>query len=287
METNKTTKTDLYKIDPRNIVVVEGFNSRVDFKLEELIESIRDNGVKQPISVIAFKDKDGTEKYRLVDGERRYRATMKLLEEGVEIARIPAIFLPKSLTQEELLLEQLVRNEGKSFTDYEYSIACKKFIDFGLTKSEIAKRLHKNNGQVSYWLSIQDMTPELKEYFKTGKVTYSEYHRMAEAHKDKSGNVDEDGILKELNGAYKVAKAKGKTHVTLADLDIASSKTISYRNSKDIRKGLKLLLDYYKRYTKDGEISIDIDLIDICTRLTNGETIDEIFAKAVLATKQS
>ena len=131
------------------------------------------------------------------------------------------------------------------------------------------------------------MTPELKEYFKTGKVTYSEYHRMAEAHKDKSGNVDEEGILKELNGAYKVAKAKGKTHVTLADLDVASSKTISYRNSKDIRKGLKLLLDYYKRYTNDGEIVIDIDLIDICTRLTKGETIDEIFAKAVLATKQS
>ena len=31
METNKTTKTDIYKIDPRNIVVKDGFNSREDF----------------------------------------------------------------------------------------------------------------------------------------------------------------------------------------------------------------------------------------------------------------
>lgn len=285
METNKTTKTDLYKIDPRNIVVVEGFNSRVDFKLEELIDSIRDNGVKQPLSVIAFKDENGQEKYRLVDGERRYRATMKLLEEGVEIARVPAIFLPKSLSQEELLLEQLVRNEGKAFTDYEYSIACKKFRDFGLTNKEISERLHKNPGQITYWLSIQDMDPKLKDYFKTGKISYSEFHRMAEAHKNSDGELDEKAILAEINGAYKTAKAKGKDKITLADLDAATSKTVSFRNSKEIRKGLKLLIDYYTRYSRNGEIDINLDLIDIYNRLSKGETIDDIFAKEVMALK--
>jgi ParB family chromosome partitioning protein len=111
-EINKTTKRDLYNIDPRNIVVVEGFNSRIDFDLEELKESIRENGVKNPISVIPFKDEDGNEKYRLVDGERRYRATMALMAEGADIMRIPALFLSKSLKPDELLVEQLIRNEG-------------------------------------------------------------------------------------------------------------------------------------------------------------------------------
>lgn len=285
METNKTTKRDLFMIDPRNIVVVEGFNSRVDFKLEDLIESIRNNGIKQPLSVIAFKDEEGKEKYRLVDGERRYRATMKLLEEGVEIARVPAIFLPKSLSQEELLLEQLVRNEGKAFTDYEYSIACKKFRDFGLTNKEIATRLSKNAGQITYWLSIQDMDPELKEYFKMGKISYSEFHRMAEAHKNSDGELDEKGILSEIKGAAQTAKAKGKDKITLADLDAASSKTISFRNSKEIRKGLKLLIDYYTRYSRGGELELSLDLIDIYKRLDKGESIDEIFAKEVMALK--
>ncbi len=284
---NKTTKTDLYKIDPRNIVVVKGFNSRVDFKLEELIESIREHGVKQPISVIAFKDENGEEKYRLVDGERRYRATMKLIEEGVDIARIPAIFLPKSLSQEELLLEQLVRNEGKAFTDYEYSIACKKFRDFGYSNAEIAKKINKSDGHVSLWLSIQDFKPELKEYFKANKISLSEFRRMQTAHKESDGDKWEEGILAELKGAYKVAKSKGKDRITLDDLDALTSKTISVKNSKEIKKGLKHLIDYYMRYSRNGEIEINLDIVDIYNKLDAGETIDSIFAKEVMAFREA
>ena len=284
---NKTIKTDLYKVDPRSIVVVKGFNSRVDFKLEELIESIREHGVKNPISVIPFKDENGEEKYRLVDGERRYRATMKLIEEGEDIARIPALFLSDSLTQEELLLEQLVRNEGKKFTDYEYSIACKKFVKFGYNIPEIAKKLNKSAGHISYWLGIQDLKPELKEYFKTDNITFSEFHRMETAHKKLDGDKWQEGIISELKGAAKVAKKKGKDRITLTDLDIATSKTISYKNSAVIKKGLKLLIDYYVRYSRNGELEIDLDIIDIYNRLNGGETIDSIFAKQVMAVKEA
>ena len=76
METNKTKNTDLFLIDPRNIVVVDGFNVRRDFDLDELKEQIKAKGVLNPLTVIAFKDDEGNEKYKLVDGERRYRATM-------------------------------------------------------------------------------------------------------------------------------------------------------------------------------------------------------------------
>ena len=81
METNKTTKTDIYKIDPRNIVVKDGFNSREDFgDIDTLAKQIEENGILNPISVVPFKDESGNEKYRLIDGERRYRAVMSLLE---------------------------------------------------------------------------------------------------------------------------------------------------------------------------------------------------------------
>ena len=42
METRNTKRTDLFLIDPRNIVVVAGFNVRIDFDLEELKEQIKD-----------------------------------------------------------------------------------------------------------------------------------------------------------------------------------------------------------------------------------------------------
>ena len=45
METNKTKNTDLFLIDPRNIVVVDGFNVRRDFDLDELKEQIKAKGV--------------------------------------------------------------------------------------------------------------------------------------------------------------------------------------------------------------------------------------------------
>lgn len=69
MEVNATKRTDLFLIDPRNIVVMEGFNVRRDFDLEELKEQIKAKGVLNPVTVIPYKE-DGVEKYKLVDGEK-------------------------------------------------------------------------------------------------------------------------------------------------------------------------------------------------------------------------
>ena len=57
METNKTTKTDIYKIDPRNIVVKDGFNSREDFgDIDTLAKQIEENGILNPISVVETRN---------------------------------------------------------------------------------------------------------------------------------------------------------------------------------------------------------------------------------------
>lgn len=39
METNITKRTDIYNIDPRNVVVVNNFNVRRDFAIDELKEA--------------------------------------------------------------------------------------------------------------------------------------------------------------------------------------------------------------------------------------------------------
>ena len=72
MGTNPTKRKDIFLVDPRNIVGVDGFNVRRDFDLEELKEQIKSKGVLNPLTVIAFRDNDGVERYKLVDGERRY-----------------------------------------------------------------------------------------------------------------------------------------------------------------------------------------------------------------------
>lgn len=55
METNATKRTDIFQIDPRNIVVMDDFNARRDFDLEELKEQIKAKGVLNPITVLPSK----------------------------------------------------------------------------------------------------------------------------------------------------------------------------------------------------------------------------------------
>lgn len=290
-EFNKKTKTDLYKIDPRAIFVVEGFNSRQDFDLDGLCSSIKENGVLNPVTVIKTKNNEGEERYRLVDGERRYRAVMRLIDEGVEIPRIPALCIPK-MDDSELLLQQVVRNEGKPFNEYEYAIACQKFVQFGFTKDEIAKKIGKNNGLITYYLDHLERDERVQELIKNGKISGSEVRRIYSGHtrKDKDGkvHVDEKAAIEEIFGAKKRAEEKGKKTITLADLDI-NSRTLSKRSSDTIRKGLEKLLEYYKKYSKtsDGnEIDIDLNIVDVLDKLKDGSTIDEIFKEAAFKALQ-
>ena len=278
-ETLKTTKRDLYNIDPKNIVVVEGFNSRIDFDLQELKDSIRENGVKNPISVIPFKDENGNEKYRLVDGERRYRATMELINEGVDIARIPALFLSKSLTQGELLMEQLIRNEGKHFSEYEYGIAFRKFVDLGYEVQEIVEKLGLAKWKSIFYTHTQ-RDPKVQELMREGKIEGTEVRRIYQAH----GKNDEAGAVKEILEAAEKIKGTEKKKITLADLDKLSSKTLAVKDTAAIKKGIGLLLSYYAKFSEqiNEDEELDLDITDIYEKLsTTKDTIIDIFEDEV------
>lgn len=292
VQINKTTKKDMYNIDPHNIVVQDNFNCRIDFDLDELKDSIRENGVKNPISVIPFKDEHGNEKYRLVDGERRYRATMALISEGVDIMRIPALFLSKSLKPDELLIEQLIRNEGKKFSEYEMGIAFRKFIDLGYEPNEIVKKLGLAPWKVIF-LTHTERDERVQKLMREGKIEGTEVRRIYQAH----GKDDEEGAVNEILGAAKKIEGTEKKKITLNDLDKLSSKTIAVKDSAAIKKGLSLLLEYYFKFAVDPNDSdtdeptllFDMpDVMDILDRLSSKEskeTIINIFedelAKAV------
>ena len=280
-EINKMAKGDIYKIDPRLIFVVDGFNSRTDFgDIDELAKQIREAGVLNPITVIPTKDADG-EKYRLVDGERRYRAVMKLLEEGDDIARVPAIFLSKSTTDEELYAQQFLRNEGKQFSEYELGLLSHKLKEkCGKTIAEIAKMLGKNPGVISYALAHLERDPRIQEMLKKGVISGANVRRVYAAHKNaETGEIDEDAAVAELLGLKVKKNSDGKDKVSLKDLEV-DSKTAIFKDSTTIRKGLSTLFTYANHYTNDGEIDIDIDLFDILARLKKGDMISTIFEDA-------
>lgn len=272
-ETNKTTKTDIFNIDPRSIVVVDGFNSRTDFgNIDELAAQIKEQGMLNPITVIPQKDENNVETYRLVDGERRYRAVMKLIGEGHDIARIKALFLSKSTSEEDMLVQQFLRNEGKNFTEYELGILCRKLRDnCGKTVAEIAKMLGKNQGVISYALADLEYDPRIQEMLKTNQICGPDVRRVFTAAKEKYGKDKyEQKALEELLKIKKAAVKEGKEDVSIKDCLLVSDS----KDTKAFIKGMTVLNRYVAAYTKMNKgQNLDITPADVFNEIKKNPTL--------------
>ena len=238
-EINATKRTDIYQIDPRNIVVVEGFNARKNFDLDELKEQIRKVGVLNPITVIPFKDKEtGAEKYRLVDGERRYRAVMALLAEGEDIKRIKAMYLPKGTKEEDLLIQQLLKNTGKQFSEIEMAKLFNRFKEqWGYTQTEIADKFCKKASFVSRCMALLDLPAEIIEMMERGEISADTARQIVSQNKD-----DEDAQVEAADKAVKTAKAKGKKTATTKDIPVnVQAANLIAKIRKDLKKYATLM----------------------------------------------
>lgn len=204
---DKQKATTVYAIDPSLIDVMPGFNARVDFgNIDELAEQIKENGLMQPLTVIP-KVVNGVERYTLIDGERRYRALSKLLDAGIDVGPVRAFIVEETQTQEDLLTRQVMLNEGKSFTDYELATLCKRMRDeLHLKNSEIARRLGKNPGHVTYLLDMFCWDPRVQQMVKDGDVSIMSAQRVFKAARAKYGK-DSDY---ETKAAQELLKAKAE-----------------------------------------------------------------------------
>nr|DAI97840.1 MAG TPA: chromosome partitioning protein [Caudoviricetes sp.] len=241
-EINATKRTDIYQIDPRNVDVVAGFNVRREFAIDELKEQIKLNGVLNPITVIPTKLPDGTERYRLVDGERRLRATLAAIAEGADIRRIKAIFLPRNTSEEEQLVQQMMRNEGKNFTEYECAIMFHRFKEaFGYSQTEIAAKFGKSTTFVSRCLSLMELAPEIQQRLESGEISTNAVREIVGQNKD-----NEAAQVEAVNAAVSQAKASGKrtadnndvpTHVKL--LKAIKKASLAFKQAMALQEELK------------------------------------------------
>lgn len=223
METNATKRTDIYQIDPRNIIVVEGFNARTDFDLDELKGQIKAQGMLNPITVVPIKDADGNEKYRLVDGERRYRSVMALIAEGEDIKRIKAMFLPRGTKEEDMYIQQAMRNEGKNFSPMEWARLFNMFIEkFGYSQTEVAQKFGKKASFVSSCLSLLDIAPEIQESISKGDISAETAKKIIKQNKS-----DETAQVQAVKDAITKAKEQGKKRATNKFVETPTNKQIA------------------------------------------------------------
>jgi ParB family transcriptional regulator, chromosome partitioning protein len=110
--------------------------------LDELVASIREVGVLQPVVVRPLPDEDG--RFELIMGERRLRATKEL---GLD--SIPAVI--KDTADEDMLRDALLENLHRSqLNPLEEASAYQQLLaDFGITQEELATRIGRSRPQIT------------------------------------------------------------------------------------------------------------------------------------------
>ncbi len=131
-------------------------------KLYEFAESIRQNGILQPIIV---RSRDGG-RFEIVAGERRFRAA-KL----VGLKELPCIIRNYSDEQAYILsvIENIQRNDLNFF---EEAVSYEKLIrDYGLTQEELAQKLGRTQSAVANKLRLLKIEDSLRPLFEENNLT--------------------------------------------------------------------------------------------------------------------
>jgi ParB/RepB/Spo0J family partition protein len=189
-------RSDVYHIDPEHIDVVDGWNPRTDFGGEdELVASIKANGVKRPLLVRKTADNE----LKLVDGERRLRAVFRARDEGAEIVSVPVIVEKKGTSEVDLFVDAIIANDGKPFLPTEEAAAFKKMVNWGLTQQQIAERTGKSVSHVRNRIELDGASPDVKRALNEGEINIGQAQTIA---KESDGSVEKQ--------KEKLVKAKEK-----------------------------------------------------------------------------
>jgi ParB family chromosome partitioning protein len=271
--TNK--RKTLLHIDPKNIVVSENFNSRCDFgDIEELAKQIAKDGVLNPIHV--RYDEYDPKKYILVDGERRYRAIMHNINNGINIDIVPAL-LVDNIDMKELYRIQIQANEGKNFNEYEYAIAYQHLISEGMTHQEICEHLNKKPWHINVCLAHLKRDEKVQELLKTDRITGVDVRHIYQAHKNPQEAVNVIMKLKDIadkQGEHKISLKNLKPSKEIKLNDSAFDKTTIAMDTVAIKNGLYKLMEYMNKVPDYNKPKFSVGYI--YSQLKEGKMITDI-----------
>ncbi|OYR98344.1 chromosome partitioning protein ParB [Lactobacillus taiwanensis] len=173
-ETEEITEIPLDEIRPNPYQPRKTFDNK---SLKELSESIKENGVFQPI--IIRKSVNG---YEIIAGERRFRAS-KLAKKKT----IPAIIrkFDEAQMMEVAVLENLQREDLTPLEEAQAYEMLQK--NLGLTQAEVSKRLGKSRPYIANYLRLLTLPQKTKRLLQRGELSMGQARTLL-------GLKDKDGI---------------------------------------------------------------------------------------------
>ncbi len=150
---------------PISQIEANPFQPRTDFEvnaLNELAESIKQQGIIQPVTV----RKTGHDKYQLISGERRFRAS-KIA--GLE--EIPAYI--RIATDSQMLEMALVENiQRENLNSIEVALSYQALIEeCKLTQEQLSEKVGKNRSTITNYLRLLKLPAEVQLDIRDDKIS--------------------------------------------------------------------------------------------------------------------
>ena len=236
--TNSDTKDLLVKNVNINSINESPTQARKKFdqkKLEELRDSISKNGILQPLIVQKLENN----KYELIAGERRLRASKILKLESVPC-------LIKDVSQRDAAVLGIVENIQRSqLNSIEEALAYKNLKEnFDLTNDEIGFLVGKSRPHISNMLRISNLSPNSQNALTNEEVSFGQIKPIIVLEHSIQDRILEDIISLNLSSREVEEKVRQLNNVK------ADQESLHYKKLLENLLGTKVLFKKNKNKTK-------------------------------------
>ncbi len=200
-ETTEWRRLDLDEIEPNPLQPRQDFD---EHRLEELAQSLRANGLLQPIIV-----RRAGSKYQIIAGERRWRAAMR-----ADMHSIPAII--KDADDADMLKMALIENiQRQDLNPIEEAAAYRALIEeHGLTQEMLGERLGKDRSTIANTMRLLGLPAEVQAEVSRGTLSMGHARALLSLPDASSQSALCTKIIKEglsVRQVERMVKASAKT----------------------------------------------------------------------------
>ena len=148
-------------------------------KIQELAQSIKENGLIQPIIV----RKSPVLGYEILAGERRYRASI-----AAGLAEVPVIV--KQLSDQDMMLHSIIENlQRENLNPIEEAKAYQSLIDKGFTHTEIAEKMGKSRPYITNLVRLLGLPKHILTEVESGKLSQAHARLLIQLSSDKQDKL--------------------------------------------------------------------------------------------------
>ena len=228
-------------------------------KLDELSNSIKKNGIIQPIAV--RKNKSSSEPYEIVAGERRWLAAQK-----AGLHEVPIIIL--DLNDNETLEVAIVENiQREDLNIVEEAKGYKRLNEeFGYDQDKIANMMSRSRSHISNTLRLLNLPKDIIAMLEQGELTAGQARPLIGM--PNASSIAEEIVSKKLSARSIENIKKRKSKSFTVDPNVFDAQ-------RDIERSLGLKVNIQNKKNNSGKLTIEyknLDQLELISRLLKNKT---------------